>query len=83
MLTYSQFAFVAALISTVLATIAYAWAMSAGHRAATGASKRKVLVTAHNHLPCNVGEFRTVDLPLAMKDAREILEACKGKAVSA
>ena len=46
MLTYSQFAFVAALISTVLATIAYAWAMSAGHRAAAGASKRKVLVTA-------------------------------------
>ena len=46
MITYSQFAFVAALISTVLATIAYAWAMSAGHRAAAGASKRKVLVTA-------------------------------------
>lgn len=46
MITYSQFAFVAALISTVLATIAYAWAMSAGHRAAAGASRRKVLVTA-------------------------------------
>ncbi len=46
MLTYSQFAFVAALISTVLAIIAYAWAMSAGHRATAGASKRKVLVTA-------------------------------------
>ncbi|MDC5695708.1 c-type cytochrome biogenesis protein CcsB [Intrasporangium calvum] len=33
MLTYSQFAFVAALITSVLATIAYFWAMSAGHRA--------------------------------------------------
>ena len=32
MLTYSQFAFVAALITTVLATFAYSWAMSAGHR---------------------------------------------------
>ena len=42
MLSYSQFAFVAALISTVLAIIAYAWAMSAGHRAdVAGAAKRR------------------------------------------
>ena len=48
MLSYSQFAFVAALITTVLATIAYFWAMSAGHRATTRASQReKVLVTAY------------------------------------
>ena len=33
MLSYSQFAFVAALITAVLASIAYLWAMSAGHRA--------------------------------------------------
>ena len=48
MLSYSQFAFVAALITTVLATIAYFWAMSAGHRSTTRASQReKVLVTAY------------------------------------
>lgn len=41
MLTYSQFAFVAALITTVLATIAYAWAMSAGHRATVTAPRRQ------------------------------------------
>src|SRR5262245_56120263 len=48
MLTYSQFAFVAALISTVLATIAYVWAMSAGHRTATRAvrPRSRVLVGA-------------------------------------
>jgi len=46
MLTYSQFAFVAALITTVLATIAYGWAMSAGHRATVPAPQRQVLVGA-------------------------------------
>lgn len=47
MLSYSQFAFVAALITTVLACIAYTWAMSAGHRATSRASRQKVLVTAY------------------------------------
>ncbi len=48
MLTYAQFAFVAALITTVLATIAYFWAMSAGHRASKQAARprRRVLVSA-------------------------------------
>jgi cytochrome c-type biogenesis protein CcsB len=49
MLSYSQFAFVAALVTTVLASIAYVWAMSAGHRATSRtsrASQRKVLVRA-------------------------------------
>jgi cytochrome c-type biogenesis protein CcsB len=41
MLTYSQFAFVAALITTVLATIAYFWAMTAGHRALTRPAPRR------------------------------------------
>ncbi len=48
-----------------------------------GPGRRKVLITAANHLPCNVGEFRNIDVPLAMKDAREILEACRGKAAVA
>ncbi len=39
MLTYSQFAFVAALICTVLATLAYLWAMAAGHRASLQAAR--------------------------------------------
>ena len=47
MLSYSQFAFVAALITTVLACIAYAWAMSAGHRSTSRAPQKKVLVTAY------------------------------------
>jgi cytochrome c-type biogenesis protein CcsB len=46
MLSYSQFAFVAALVTTVLASIAYVWAMSAGHRATSRPSQRKVLVKA-------------------------------------
>ncbi|WP_347350774.1 c-type cytochrome biogenesis protein CcsB [Intrasporangium sp.] len=33
MLSYSQFTFVAALITSVLAALAYFWAMAAGHRA--------------------------------------------------
>lgn len=41
MLTYSQFAFVAALITTVLATFAYFWAMSAGNRALSQAAPRR------------------------------------------
>jgi len=41
MLTYSQFAFVAALVATVLATLAYFWAMVAGHRAASRAAPRR------------------------------------------
>jgi cytochrome c-type biogenesis protein CcsB len=41
MLTYSQFAFVAALITSVLATITYFWAMTAGHRALTQAAPRR------------------------------------------
>ncbi|HET7821987.1 MAG TPA: c-type cytochrome biogenesis protein CcsB [Ornithinibacter sp.] len=47
MLSYSQFAFVAALITTVLACIAYAWAMSAGHRSTSRAPQKKVLVAAY------------------------------------
>ena len=47
MLSYSQFAFVAALITTVLACIAYVWAMSAGHRSTSRAPQKKVLVTAY------------------------------------
>lgn len=49
MLTYSQFAFVAALIATVLATIAYFSAISAGYRAAAQRTaaprRRRALVT--------------------------------------
>lgn len=41
MLTYSQFAFVAALITSVLATFAYFWAMSAGHRALAQKAPRR------------------------------------------
>ena len=41
MLTYSQFAFVAALVTTVLATVTYVWAMVAGHRAASQAAPRR------------------------------------------
>jgi cytochrome c-type biogenesis protein CcsB len=47
MLSYSQFAFVAALITTALASIAYLWAMSAGHRSSSRATQKKVLVTAY------------------------------------
>jgi len=41
MLTYSQFAFVAALVTSVLATFAYFWAMTAGHRAVAQQAKRR------------------------------------------
>ena len=41
MLTYSQFAFVAALITAVLATFAYFWAMAAGHRAVSQPAPRR------------------------------------------
>jgi len=47
MLSYSQFAFVAALITTVLACIAYVWAMSAGHRSTSRAPQKKVLVATY------------------------------------
>ena len=47
MLSYSQFAFVAALITTVLACIAYVWAMSAGHRSTSRAPQKKVLVSTY------------------------------------
>ncbi len=51
MLTYSQFAFVAALITVVLALIAYIWAVAASHRASTAAPTRtKALVGASGDL---------------------------------
>ena len=51
MLSYSQFAFVAALITTVLACIAYVWAMSAGHRSTSRAPQKKVLVARCRRRP--------------------------------
>lgn len=52
MLTYSQFAFVAALVTTVLAAFAYTWAMVAGNRAVTHKAPRRqrILVGAGDDL---------------------------------
>ena len=52
MLTYSQFAFVAALVTTVLAAFAYTWGMVVGNRAMTQTAPRRqrVLVGAGDDL---------------------------------
>jgi len=68
MLTYSQFAFVAALITTVLATFAYFWAMVAGHRAVSQRAPRRqrVLVgEAADDLLDDLDDTPTTSVPAA------------------
>ncbi len=74
LLTYSQFAFVAALICTVLATFAYFWAMSAGHRAmAQKAPKRKraLVGTAGDDLLDGLDELDDLTAPAQHVAARD------------